>query len=103
MYHPKIRTSLLTYKAFLRPHFDYCDVIYEKAYNSSFRQKIESVQQNACLGITCAIIGTLKEKLYSDLGLESLQLCCCFRKLYYFYKFYKLESPWYLFKLVPLR
>ena len=53
MSHPKIRTSIkLTYKIFVRPHLDYGDIIYEKACNSSFHQKIESVQHNAYLAIT---------------------------------------------------
>ena len=67
------RSTLLTiYKTFVRPHFDYGDIINKKAYNSSFRQKIESVQYNACLTVTGAIRGTSKEKLYYELGLESL-------------------------------
>ena len=37
----------------------------------SFHQKLES---NACLAITGAIRSTSKEKLYQELGLESLQL-----------------------------
>ena len=38
------RSALLTiYKTFFRPHLDYGDIIYEKAYDSSFHQKIESV------------------------------------------------------------
>ena len=77
--------------------------MYAKAYNSSFHQKIESVQCNACLAITVAIRDTSKEKLYDELGLESVQLHRWFRKLCYFYKFYKHESPQYLFKLVSLR
>ena len=98
------RSALLTiYKTFVRPNLDYGDIIYEKAYNSSFQQKIESVQHNACLTITGAIRGTSKEKLYDELGLESLQLRRSFRKLCYFYKFYKHESPQYLSKLVHLR
>ena len=56
------RSPLLTiYKTFVRPHLDYSDIIYEKAYNSFFHQKIESVQYNACLEITGAIRGTSKE------------------------------------------
>ena len=47
------RSARLTiYKTFARPHLDYGDIIYEKVYNSSFHQKIESVQYNACLAIT---------------------------------------------------
>ena len=98
------RSARLTiYKTFVRPHLDYVDIIYEKAHNSSFYQKIESAQYNACLVIKSAIKGTSKEKLYNKLGLESLQLRPWFGKLCYFYKFYKHESPRYLFKLVPLR
>ena len=68
-------SALLTvYKNFVRPHLDYGDTIYEKAYNSSFHQKIESAQYNTCLAIIGAIRGTSKEKLYDELGLESLQL-----------------------------
>ena len=68
------RKSLLTiYKSFIRPHFDYGDIIYDQTYNTSFHQRLESLQYNAALAITGAIRGTLKEKLYNELGLESLQ------------------------------
>ena len=90
------------YKTFVRPQLDYGDILYEKAYNSSFHQKIESGQYNRCLAITCAIRGTSKERFYDELGLESLTLCHWFRKLRYFHKFSKHESPQFLFKLVPL-
>ena len=99
-----LRSALLTiYRTFVRPHLGYGGIIYEKAYNSSFHQKIQSIQYNVCLVITGAIRGTSKEKLYIELDLESLQLCRWFRKLCYLYKFYKHESPQYLFKLVLLR
>ena len=56
------RSALLTtYKTFVRLHLDYDDIMYEKAYNSSFHQKIESVQYNARLAIREAIRGTSKE------------------------------------------
>ena len=52
------RAALLTiYKSFLRPHLDYGDVIYHRAFN-------ESVQYNAALAITGAIGGSSREKLY---------------------------------------
>ena len=90
------RFALLTiYRNFGGPLHDYGEIIYEKAFNSSFHQK-ESAQYNACLAITGAIRGTSKEKLYDELGLESLHLRRWFRKLCYFYKFYKHESPQYL-------
>ena len=37
--------SLVTiYKAFIRPHLVYGDIIYDQAYKESFHQKLESVQ-----------------------------------------------------------
>ena len=68
------RAALLTiYKSFLRPHLDYGDVIYDCAFNESFQNKLESVQYNAALVITGAIRGSSREKLYQELGLESLK------------------------------
>ena len=38
------RSALLTtYKSFTRPHLDYGDIIYDKAYNESFKSKLESI------------------------------------------------------------
>ena len=62
-----------TYKAFLRPHLDYGDKIYDEAYNKTFHQKLESVQCNACLALSGAIRVPSREKLYHELGLEYLQ------------------------------
>ena len=68
------RRSLVTiYKSFIRPHIDYGDVIFDQAYNKSFHEKLENFQYNASLAITGAIRGTSKEKLYQELGFESLQ------------------------------
>ena len=68
------REPLLTiYKSFVRPHLDYGDVIYDQHYNNSFHQKLESIQYNAALAITGAIRGSSREKLYQELGLESLK------------------------------
>ena len=59
------RTSLITvFKSFIRPFLDYGDIIYDRAYNTSFHQNIESIQYNAALAITSAVRGTSREKLY---------------------------------------
>ena len=58
------RTTLITiYKAFIRSHLDYGDVLYDQAFNNSFKEKLESFQYNACLALTGAIRGTSKEKI----------------------------------------
>ena len=57
------RTTLITiYKAFIQPHVDYGDVLYDQAFNNLFKEKLESIQYNACLALTRAIRGTSKEK-----------------------------------------
>ena len=76
------RVALFTiYKSFLRPHLDYGDVIYDRAFNESFQNKLESVQYNAALAITGAIRGSSREKLYQGLGLKSLKSQPWYQKL----------------------
>ena len=95
------RPTLLTiYKAFIRPHLDCGDTIYDQAYNDSFHQKLESIQYNAALAITGAIRGNSSEKLYQELGLESLQQRRWYRKLCTFLKIIKEKSPDYLFNII---
>ena len=96
------RSTLLTiYKTFIRSQLDYADIIYDQAYNSAFHDKLESIQYNACLAITGAIRGTSTEKIYQELGLESLKSRRWFRKLCHFYKIFNDKSPSYLFNLIP--
>ena len=86
-FQPIPRFPLLTiYKTFVRPHFDYGDMIYDQTYNASFHRKLESVQYSACLAITGTIRGTSYEKLNQELGLETLQSRRWFKKLCLFYK-----------------
>ena len=80
------RSALLTiYKCFVRIHLDYGDVTYDQAFNNSICQKIKCLQYNIALAITSTIRGTSKEKIYQELGLESLQQRCWYRKLCLFF------------------
>ena len=91
------RASLLTiYKAFVRPHLDYADIIYDKPDNESFKDWVEKVQYNAALAITGAIRGTSRERIYNELGLESLADRRWYRKMTFFYKIVKNLAPKYL-------
>ena len=80
---------------------DYGDVIFDKAYNNFFQQRLESFQYKASLAITGAIKGSFTKWLYQELGLESLQNKRWFRKLSVFYKIVKEQSPKYLYDLIP--
>ena len=91
------RSSLLRVcKSFIRPHLDYGDVIYNQPNLSSLANKIESVQYIAALAITGATRGTFTEKLYWELGFESLKDRTWLRRLYYLYKILNTKQPVYL-------
>ena len=87
------RDSLVTiYKAHVRPHLDYGDIIYDCPGNANFTEKIEKIQYDACLAITGCFRGTSREKLYLELGLESLTDRRFCRRLTFFTK---LLTVWY--------
>ena len=76
------QNSLITiYKAFVRLHLDYGNVLYDQPNNESLLQKIKSVQYNATLAITGAPKGASQMKLCNELGLESLKFRRWSRKL----------------------
>ena len=86
------RQALITiYKAFVIPHLDYGDVLYDQAFNNSFHGKMESIQYNACLAIAGAIRGTSREKIYQELGLESFNFVVGTENFVSFIKFSKMS------------
>ena len=69
------RHPLVTiYESFVRPHLDYGDIMVHI-------KKIEGIQYNAALAITCAIKGTSQSKLYNELDFESVKYRRWFQKL----------------------
>ena len=84
------------YKAFARSHWDYGDVLYDQTFNNSFKEKLESIQHKAL-----TVTGTSKEKIYRELGLESVRNRRWCRKL--FCKVLGNENPKYLFRLIPTK
>ena len=66
--------------------------------------KIESVQSNVALAITGAVRGASKEKLYQELGLESLKDLKWLRQMLCLYKIISTKLPPYLYELIsPLQ
>ena len=91
------RKSLLTiYKSFVRPVLDYADINYDKPFNESFKRKIEMVQYRAAFAITGAMKGTSRDRLYQELGLESLADRRWSRRLFFFHKITQRLLPSYL-------
>ena len=81
-----LRTLILMYKSLVRPHFDYCDIVFhippeengmfnnngQNGILPNLMKKIESVQYQAALAISGTWSGTSRVKIYEQLGLESL-------------------------------
>ena len=99
------------YKLYVRPHLDYGDVIYHDPPNlcefsgnttlSSQIEKIESVQYSAALAVSGAWRGTSREKLYAELGWESLSLRRWSRRLTLFFKIANNLTPDYTRDPIP--
>ena len=68
----------------------------------SFQQKVETIQCNPALSITSAIRGSSREKLYYELGLETLHQRRWYRKICCFYKILKSQSPKYVYSIIPI-
>ncbi len=99
------------YKLYVRPHLDYGDVIYHLPQNicefsqtvtlTNSMEKLESVQYSAALAITGAWKGTSRQKIYDELGWESLDLRGWARRLVLFFKITNNLTPDYTRSPVP--
>ena len=91
-----VKTLDQIYKMYVRPHLDFCDVIYHtpkicNMFGSSFRLSnwmdlIERVQHQAALAVTGTWKGTSTNKIYEELGWESLSDRRWFHRLIQFFK-----------------
>ena len=100
--HTLPRNSLITtYKVFLRPLIDYGDIIYDQPNNGSFCEKLEPIQYKAALAITGAIEGTSRDRIYAELGLESLKDRRWYKSLSCIFKIMNEQAPNYLISLIP--
>ena len=73
---PRRSARVTIYKSLIKPHSNYGDIIYDNAFNESFFAKLESLQYNAKRTATGAIRRSSTEKMFEELGLESLKLRC---------------------------
>ena len=85
----------LSYKMYIRPHLDYGDVIYHNQ-RAVLMDLVECVQYKAALIVTGCWQGTSRERLYEELGWESLSHRRWLRRLTVFYKISKGLAPSYL-------
>ena len=94
------------YKALVRSHFDYCDIIYHEPSKLSqpplgltlttLMEKVEKIQYQAALAITGTWQGTNRSKLYEELGWETLSERRTCRRILQVYKIENKKTPSYL-------
>ena len=89
------------FKLYVRPHLDYGDVIYhipqsdDTCLGNYQMVKLKSVQYSAALAVSGTWRGTSKERLYEELGWESLSDRRWYRCLVLLYKFINNTTPDY--------
>ena len=88
-----------SFKAFVRPHLDYGDAVFDPAFHTSSHEKLESRQYNACLALTGTIRGTSKGNYIKN----QIRISVVGTKSFVFYKIFKNKSPVYLFNIIPAR
>ena len=94
------------YKMHVRPHLDFCDIIFHSPvitsdYDSSLTlnyqmNALEQTQYQAALAVSGAWKGTNTDKIYEELGWESLDQRRMFRRLTKFHKIMNGLTPAYL-------
>ena len=94
------------YKMYVRPHLDYCDIIYhipviKNDFDSSLTlnyqmNALERTQYQAALAVSGTWKGTNRNKIYEELGWETLDQRRMFRRLVQFYKIMRDKTPDYL-------
>ena len=100
------------YKALVRSHLDYCDIIYHEPLKvhqpplgvtlTALMEKIEGVQYQAALAITGTWKGSSRTKLYEELGWESLSDRRMSRRILQIHKIENNITPSYLKVKLPV-
>ena len=99
------------YKALVRSHLDYCDIIYHiPALNShnnlgitlnSLMEKVERTQYQAALAVTGTWQGSNRSNLYEELGWETLPDRRWCRRILQIHKIENNKTPSYLRDKLP--
>ena len=106
-----LHTLIQIYKMYILPHLDYCDIIYHIPPLSnqfcssitlhSLMESIERIQYQAALFITGTWKDTNRNKLYDELGWESLSDRRWCRRLIQMFKIHNGLTPCYLNENLP--
>ena len=106
-----VKTLDQIYKTYVRPHLDFCDIIYHipcvtNPFDSSISlnylmNTLERVQYQCALAVTGAWKGSSLNKIYDELGWESVTDRRYCRRMFQFYKIQNNLTPDYMKDFVP--
>ena len=106
-----IKTLDEMYKAHVRSHLDYCDIIYHMPSHQiqaplgiilhSLMEKVERIQYQAALAVSGAWHGSSRSKLYEELGWETLSDRRMCRRILQIHKIFNHKTPSYLNDKLP--
>ena len=108
-----LKTLNQMFKSLVRPHLDYCDVIYHIPHTTqpqdrgggttlqSHMERVEKVQYKAALAVTGAWQGTDRVKLYEELGWETMDDRRMIRRILQVHKIVDGKTPLYLREKLP--
>ena len=85
----------MTYKMHVRPYLEYGDVIFHNC-SQDLMSMIESIQYKVGLLVSGCWQGTNRDKLYNELGWDSLSARRLFHRLSLYRKIKANEAPGYL-------
>ena len=96
------------YKYFVRPHLDFCDIIYHEPPKdgngqvlTKLMEDVERLQYKAALFVTGTWQGSNRSKVYEELGWEALSDRRRSRRVLGLYKIVIGKTPTYLRELLP--
>ena len=104
-----MKTLNQMYKTFVRPHLDYCDIIYHEPpkverHETSLTapmEEVERVQYKGALAVTGAWKGSNRSKLYDELGWEPLTYRRLSHRIIMLFKIVNRLIPFYLSEKLP--
>ena len=91
------------YKTYIRPHFDYCDIIYDGHITIYDAARLETLQNRAARLTTGTLFRTSSDKLRLELGWDKLSSRRRMHKLILYHKLSQPEAlaPRYLTEIMP--
>ena len=90
------------YTTYVRPHFDYCDIIYDGHITANDKLRLERLQNRAARLVTGTLLRTPTDKLTNDLGWNSLETRRKINKIVFFHNLLNNPSvPQFIRNVVP--